>query len=145
MIQSLLTRLFASTPTELPEPEARLAFAAMMVRIARSDGLYAVEEVERIDKNLMHHYKLDPFEAQHLRAAAEDLEIAAPDTVRFTRALKNATPLKDRAALVQSLWSIALADGHRDASEDQQLRLLANLLGLSDVESAMARQRAEQQ
>lgn len=145
MIHSLLQRLFATTPSPLPEPESHLAFAALMVRIARTDGLYAAEESEKIDKVLMQHFGLDPFAAQHLRAAAEDLETAAPDTVRFTRALKAATPLEHRAALVQSLWSIALADGHRDPSEDQQLRLLANLLGLSDVESASARHRAEQQ
>ena len=31
----------------------------------------------------------------------------------------------------------------RDAEEDRLLRLVANLLGLTDVESAVARQRAE--
>jgi len=54
-------------------------------------------------------------------------------------------PLQDRAGLVQALWSVALADGMRDAGEDQMLRLLANLLGLTDVENSMARQRAEQE
>lgn len=144
MIQSLLHRLMSTAPTRLPEPDTRLALATLMVRIARMDGLYAVEEVEKIDKVLMQHFKLDPFEAAHLRAEAEDIETAAPDTVRFTKAIKDTTALEDRSALVQSLWSIALADGYRDAAEDQQLRLLASLLGLSDVDSALARQRAEQ-
>jgi tellurite resistance protein len=38
---------------------------------------------------------------------------------------------------------VALADGLRDAEEDRLMRLVANLLGLTDVESAQARQRAE--
>ena len=73
---------------------------------------------------------------------AEALEAEAPDTVRFTRALKEAVPLEDRAALVEAMWSVALADGARDAEEDQLMRLVANLLGLGDRDSALARQRA---
>jgi uncharacterized tellurite resistance protein B-like protein len=71
------------------------------------------------------------------------LETQAPDTIRFTRALKDAVPIEDRAALVQALWSVALIDGARDGGEDQMLRLIANLLGLTDVESGLARQRAQ--
>jgi uncharacterized tellurite resistance protein B-like protein len=42
-----------------------------------------------------------------------------------------------------ALWSVALADGLRDADEDTLLRMVANLLGLTDVESALARQKAQ--
>ena len=143
MFADLISRLLAPAPTRLAAPDAQLALAALMVRIARSDGLYAVEEVERIDRVLMQRHGLDAFAAARLRADAENLEAAAPDTVRFTKALKAAVPLQDRAGLVQALWSVALADGLRDASEDQMLRLLANLLGLTDVENSQARQRAE--
>lgn len=144
MFADLLQRLLAPAPTRLPEPDAQLALAALMVRIARSDGLYAAEEVDRIDRVLMHRHGLDAFAAAHLRAAAEEMETAAPDTVRFTKALKAAVPLQDRVGLVQALWSVALADHARDAGEDQMLRMLANLLGLTDVQSNLARQQAEQ-
>jgi uncharacterized tellurite resistance protein B-like protein len=143
MIQSLLQRLLAPAPTRLPDPDARLALAALLVRIARTDGLYAAEEVERIDRILMARHALSPFEAADLRATAEEMEVHAPDTVRFTRALKEATAIEDRAALLQAMWSVVLADGERDAAEDQMMRLVANLLGLTDVDSALARQRAD--
>jgi uncharacterized tellurite resistance protein B-like protein len=78
-----------------------------------------------------------------LRTQAEDLETVAPDTVRFTKALKAAIPPEERAALLEALWSVALADGLRDAGEDGEMRLLASLLGLTDVDSGLARQRAE--
>ena len=100
-------------------------------------------EVERIDRVLMSHLSLGPFEAANLRARAEALEQEAPDTVRFTRALKEATAIEDRSHLMQALWSVAMADGRRDAEEDRLMRLAANLLGLSDVENAQARQRAQ--
>lgn len=145
MIADILRSLLAPAPTRLPEPDARLALAALLVRVARTDGLYAIEEVERIEKILMARHHIGPFEAAKLRSEAEDLESQAPDTVRFTRSLKVAVPLEERAGILQALWSVALSDGERDSSEDQQMRLLANLLGLTDVESALARKRAEQE
>ena len=143
MFENFLRRLLAPEPPALPEAEAHLALAALLVRAARTDGLYAAEEVERIDRVLMQDLSIGPFEAARLRAEAEVLEAEAPDTVRFTRALKAATALEDRARLVQALWSVALADGLREAEEDRLMRLVANLLGLSDVENAQARQAAE--
>lgn len=139
----LLRRLLAPAPDRLPEPDAQLALAALLVRVARSDGLYAAEEVERIDRVLARRHGLDPFAAARLRTEAEEVEREAPDTVRFTRALKDAVALEDRSELLTALWSIALADGLREAHEDRLLRLVANLLGLTDVESALARQRAD--
>jgi uncharacterized tellurite resistance protein B-like protein len=141
----LLRRLMAPDPARLAEPDARLALATLLVRVARSDGLYAAEEVERIDRVLAHRHGLDPFAAARLRSDAEEMEREAPDTVRFTRALKEAVALEDRADLMTALWSVALADGLREAHEDRLMRLVANLLGLSDVESALARQKAERE
>lgn len=143
MLQALLRALSAPEPDRLPEPDARLALAALLVRVAKTDGLYSAEEVERIDRILMARHGLGPFEVAKLRAEAEEFEAVAPDTVRFTRALKAATALEDRAALMEALWKVALADGLRDAEEDRLLRMVASLLGLTDVESGLARQRAE--
>ncbi|MCU0828674.1 MAG: TerB family tellurite resistance protein [Tabrizicola sp.] len=141
----LLRRLLAPAPEPLTKPDAQLALAALLVRIARTDGLYAAEEVERIDRVLAHRHGLDPFAAAKLRAEAEALELQAPDTVRFTQALKAAIPLDDRSDLMTALWSVALADGQRDAQEDRLMRMVATLLGLTDVESAKARQKADRQ
>lgn len=145
MFETLLRGLMAPAPARLPEPDARLALAALLVRIARTDGLYAAEEVARIERVLMMRHNLGPFDAARLRSDAEVLESEAPDTVRFTRALKAATELEARADLVQSLWAVALADGSRDADEDRLMRMVAGLLGLTDVENARARQRAERE
>ena len=142
MFADLLRGLLAPAPTRLPDPDARLALAALLVRLARTDRLYSAEEVERIDRVLMQRHGLTPPEAAALREQAEELELQAPDTIRFTKALKDAVPLDHRIDLLQALWSVALADGHRNADEDQLLRLVANLLGVSDVDSGIARQRA---
>ncbi|PTE21870.1 hypothetical protein C5F48_10065 [Cereibacter changlensis JA139] len=143
MFDALIRRLTAPAPNRLPEPEADLALAALLVRIARADGHYAEAEIDRIDKVLIARHGLSPFEAAKLRREAEAFEAEAPDTVRFTRALKDAVAVDDRASVMQALWAVALADGGRDDEEDQVLRLVSNLLGLTDQESALARQRAE--
>lgn len=140
---SLLRALLAPNPPPLTSVDARLALATLLVRVARSDGQYSTAEVARIDRILRLRHGLSDTGAAYLRAEAEVEEAEAPDTVRFTRALKAAVPMEDRAGLVEALWAVALADGQRDDEEDRMLRLVTNLLGLTDVESAQARQRAQ--
>ncbi|MBM9594294.1 tellurite resistance TerB family protein [Roseitranquillus sediminis] len=144
MIGDLIRRLTEPEPQPLPEPDARVALAALLVRIARSDGTYAEAEVSRIDRILTKRYGLSPFEVTKLRREAEQIEAEAPDTVRFTRAIKDAVPYEDREAVIEALWSVALADGQRDAEEDALLRTVAPLLGVSDRDSGLARQRVDQ-
>ena len=136
---SLIQRLFGPAPDPLPGSDADLALAALLVRVAKTDSFYAFQEVERIDRILMARHGFGAFEAAAMRAEAEKLEVEAPDTVRFTRALKDAVPLEERQALAVALWEVALSDGARDAGEDNELRLLTGLLGLTDVQSAEAR------
>ena len=50
MFTDLLRRLAAPEAGRLPEPDARLALAALLVRVARSDGSYDAGEVARIDR-----------------------------------------------------------------------------------------------
>ena len=143
MIDALLRRLTAPEPDPLSGDDSRLAMAALLVRIARADNHYADEEKARIDQLLTSRYGLGPFEVAKLRADAEVLESEAPDTVRFTRAIKDAVAYEDRAEVIEGLWEIALADGSRDYEEDALIRLVAPMLGINDRDSALARQRAE--
>lgn len=142
MFSDFLSRLTQPQPDPLVDDDARLALTALLVRIARSDNDYADSEMSRIDRISAERYGLSPFEAAGLRARAEDLEAEAPDTVRFTRAIKEAVDYDNRLAVVQAMWSVALADGQRTGEEDSLLRLVVSLLGVSDVDSALARQKA---
>ena len=143
MFEQLIRRLTAPAPTRLPDADARLALAALMVRVAKADGTYAVAEIARIDRILQRRFALDQVAAASLRAGAEVLEHQAPDTVRFTRAIKDAVAYDDRAAVVEALWEVALADEGRAADEDALLRLIAPMLGLTDQDSALIRRRVE--
>jgi uncharacterized tellurite resistance protein B-like protein len=143
MFAEFLNRLTRPEPEPLPDPDSQLALTALLVRIARSDGDYAAAEVDRIDRIVATRYGLSPFEATKLRRQAEALEAEAPDTVRFTRAIKDAVPYEEREGVMEALWDVVLADDVRDHEEDALLRLVANLLGVNDRDSALARQRVE--
>lgn len=143
MFDALLRRLAAPEPDPLTTDDSRLAMAALLVRIARADGHYDSDEKSRIDQLLAARYNLGPFEVADLRTNAEVLETEAPDTVRFTRAIKEHVPYEDRVEVVEGLWQIALADGTRDHEEDALMRLVAPMLGINDRDSALARQRVE--
>ena len=125
----------------MPAPEASLAMAALLVRLARTDGSYDAQEVASIDRALVETFALSSDAASDLRLQAEALEAEAPDTVRFTRALKDAVPHDHRIDLVEAMWRVVLSDGTRDDDEESMMRLVSNLLGVSDVDSALARQR----
>ncbi|AHD00434.1 TerB family tellurite resistance protein [Leisingera methylohalidivorans] len=143
MFKELLQRLLEPGPAPLDDEGARLALTALLVRIARSDHNYSEVEKDRIDRILATRYGLDTGGALILREQAEAMEAEAPDTVRFTRAIKDAVAYEDRIGVIEALWQVALADGRRDANEDALLRLSSSLLGVSDVDSARARKRAE--
>ncbi len=143
MFQDLLKRLSQAEPAELPDTDARLALSALLVRIARTDGEYADSEIARIDRINMTRHDLSPVQAAELRHQAEALEKEAPDTVRFTRAIKEAVPYVDREGVIEALWDVVLADGVRDNEEDALLRLVADLLGVNDRDSHLARKRVE--
>ncbi|MCI2397902.1 TerB family tellurite resistance protein [Aliiroseovarius subalbicans] len=143
MFASLLQRLTGATPDPLPDHDAKLALSALLVRIARSDGDYAHIEVERIERILRARYDLSADEANELRHSAELFEETAPDTVRFTRAIKEAVPYEDRESVVEAAWEVVLVDGARADEEDALMRMIASLLGVNDRDSNIARQRAQ--
>ncbi|NDV01687.1 TerB family tellurite resistance protein [Pseudoroseicyclus tamaricis] len=143
MFTNLIRRLTEPEPGRLPEPDERLAVAGLLVRIARTDHDYAEAEIRQIDALLARRYGMSPFEAAKLRGEAEALEAEAPDTVRFTRAIKDAVPLEEREAVIEAAWAVALADGQRDTDETSLMRLVARMLGIDDTASNRIRKGLE--
>lgn len=143
MINSLFKRLFAPAPAPLPAADARIALAALLVRIARSDGDYAPVEIAQIRQILSTRFELDDGATGDLLLVAEILEEKAPDTVQFTRAIKDTVPYEDRKGVVSAAWQIVLADGDRANEEDALMRLITGLLGVNDMDSNIARKRIQ--
>jgi len=143
MFSDFLKRLTQPDPAQLPDADARLALTALLVRIAKSDNDYAPAERAQINRIIGTRYGLNEAEIADLRSDAEALEAEAPDTVRFTRAIKDAVPYESRLDVIEALWSVVLADGTRSDEENALLRLVSNLLGFTDTDSALVRQRID--
>jgi uncharacterized tellurite resistance protein B-like protein len=143
MLNGFLRGLAAPKPDRAPLG-GQLALAALLVRLARSDDHYELAEKTEIDRILSARFGIDSMAAAALRADGEALEADAADTVRFTRAIKGAVPQADRAGVLETMWALVLTDGRRDPGEDQMMRLAADLLGISDRDSHLARQRASE-
>ena len=137
MFAELIRRLTDPAPAQLRDTDARLALGALLVRLARADGDYSSAEVARIDAILANRYGLSDPTA--LRRDCEALEKEAPDTVRFTRAIKDAVAYEDRRAVIATMWDIVLADGERDDAENSLMRMIAPMLGVTDQDSNAAR------
>lgn len=117
------------------KPDGRVAVAALLIRVARTDGDYAAVEIAVIRDILVRRYG-DPT----LLSQGEALEHSAGDTVHLTKAIKDEIAHEDRMAYLQDLWRVVLADEARDFEEDGFMRLASNLLGMTDRDSARARQ-----
>lgn len=127
----------------MPPDDARVAIAAVLVMAARADGAYEAAEQAMIDRVLLARFRLADADAQRLRAEGEAAEAEAIDIYQFTKAIKDAIPYDDRVAVVEELWKVILADGERDPHEDTLMRQIVDRLGLSPMDSALARQRVQ--
>ena len=141
MFADLIRRLTAPAPEQMPDGDARLALGALLVRIARADGDYAQVEKDTIREVLAKRYQLA--DAAALLSECEGLEAEAPDTVRFTRAIKDAVAYEDRLGVVEAMWEVVLADGVREEHENQLMRLVPPMIGVEDQDSNAARRRIE--
>lgn len=118
---------------------AAVALSALMVRLARADGSFDADERAAIEAALDARFG----DGAALLSAGETAEAEANDSHQFTRLLKAVNAPDDRAALLEDLWSVVLADGARDHDENALMRQFGALLYVSDQDIARARHRAE--
>ncbi len=144
MISSLLRKLTGdSDETPLTQDESRVAVAALLVIAAQADHDYEDVERTQIERVLAARYGLDAAGAASLRAEGEEAERAALDLYRFTSCVKRHIPYDERAAVIEAMWRIVLADGEREKHEDALMRRVTDLLGLDPRDSIDARRRVQ--
>ena len=143
MFARIFQAFAAPDPEPLPEPDAQLALGALMVRVAKSDHVYRVEEISQIDRLLAQLYDLNPVEAAKLRATCEKLDAEAPETAKFAALIRKNVPMKQRLAALEALWRITLADGVRHDDEIVVVEETRIALGLSKEVSAELRAKSK--
>lgn len=144
MISTLLRKLKGeAADARLSRDEERAAVAALLVIAAHADHDYKDAERTQIERVLAARYGLDAKAAAALRAEGEAAEAAATDLYRFTALIKREIAHEERAAVIEAMWRIVLADDEREKHEEALMRRVTDLLGLDPRESIEARRRVE--
>lgn len=131
MFNSILSAFRSPKPEPLTADNVSLVLSAILVRVAKSDRLYAFEEIEEIDEILAQRFDLNPVQAAKLRAEAEAFEETAPDTIEFSEALKKTVEYSERSGIVEAVWKVVMADGIERPEEHDILVAIAQALGVS--------------
>lgn len=129
--------LFDTAPTQstLPKADTPHAVGTLLVRAAKADKIYLLEEIELIDDLLAHQYDLTPDKATALRQECETLDLAMPDTQAVAGILRDAIEYDERAATILALWEVVFADDKVVEAEEDLLKELETLLGVSPQKS----------
>lgn len=130
---------FRKAPQEappLPELDGRLAMGVLLIRLAKADRNYAVEEIAMIDRLFARHGDLNPVEAAKARATCEKLEAEAPDTSELTALIREGVDAETRVAMLSALWGVSRADGVVRDEESCFVTFVAKELGLTAAEVA---------
>jgi len=143
MLTRILKTFSAPLPAPLPEPDEKLALGALMVRVAKSDHDYQVEEISRIDRLLARHFGLKQIEAAKMRATCEKLEHNAPGTGRFAEVIRETVSHQARIEALEAMWEVLLVDGVGHDAEYAVIEEARIAMGLSDADNAAARAMAE--
>jgi uncharacterized tellurite resistance protein B-like protein len=143
MISSFLRKLTGEGAGPLTQDESQVAVAALLVIAAHADHAYEEAERSQIDRVLAQRYGLNPAAAAALRAEGEEAERASLDLYRFTSTVKKHIAYEERAAVIEAMWRIALADGVREKHEETLMRRVTDLLGLDPRDSIEVRRRVE--
>lgn len=142
MLKKFFQAFRPTDPAPLPDPDAELALGALLVRVAKSDREYQLEEISLIDRILARLYQHNAIEAAKVRATCEKLHAAAPETDTFGRLIRETTGLEERLAALDALWEVVLADGQQQEGELKIVEEARIAMGLSLKDSETARQRA---
>ena len=119
--------------------EGVIEVACIFIRVGKLDNHLATIEKEKIKTLLIKRFDLDRDILNSILTKAEELEVSINDNVQLTKKIKQHINFEERFDLLKDIWEIILADEIKTDEEESYMRLLCNLLGLSDKDNALAR------
>ena len=141
MFKKLLEIISSEKRSKTEQIDSNIIFASLLVRAARIDNEYSDVEKQQIDLIIKEKFLVPISKAQEIRIYAEEFEQDIVDTVQITKKIKKNIPFEERQALAEDLWSIILADSTRSEDENSFMRTCIKLIGVNDVDSAIARRK----
>jgi len=130
-------------PATRPAHDIRLAVAALMAEVMRMDGRLDAAERGQILSALAQRFRLTREEAAALITRAGEAAEQALDLHQFTSVVIRHYTTEQRQQIVADLWRVAMADGYADAHEEQLIRRVSDLIGISHRQFIAAKLAAE--
>ncbi|MGC5778243.1 TerB family tellurite resistance protein [Methylobacterium sp. NFXW15] len=122
-----------------PADDTHLAATALLVHVARVDGILDPSESERLARLVQGRYAASPAAAEALIARATAVDAEVRDVASLVEMIPHAANDFERQALLAMAWSVAGADGKVDEFEEALVERLGRLLGFDDASIAAAR------
>ena len=127
------------------EPPVRLAAAVLLMEVMRADGGgIAADERHAAAQALQAQFGLADGEWEPLLRQAEQESRTAYDYFRFTNPLDERLSQPDKAAFIEAMWRVALADDQLGVAENSVIRQVAELLHVTHGEYIAAKLRARE-
>ncbi len=142
----LLTRLrayaaeaFGITGVAEAVDDTHLAATALLVHVARVDGVLAPVEIDRLARLVQGQYAADAEAAHALVVRASAFDAETRDIASLVEMMPHAMDEAARAQLVAMAWTVADADGVVGEFEEALVSRLGTLLGLDEAAVTRAR------
>jgi len=129
-----LKKLWSASPTGREKGKGldiTLAVTALLVEVMMMDGRLDDAEHCEIVVALKNRFGLPDEDACRLIDRATTAADKAHDLHHFTSRIIDKYPFEERAGIIHELWRVAMADGHVDAYEEQLIRKIADLIGVT--------------
>ena len=131
MFENLRKRLMGKPAAPpLPEPDEHLALGALLVRVAKSDSHYHIQEISEIDHILQESFALNAVEAAKMRATCEKLEAQAPGTPDFALLIRQNIDYAHRLSILPAFRRVVIADGVHVQAEADAVLEIEDMLGI---------------
>ena len=126
---------------QLTRDDPRVAAAALFYHVIDADGVSEASERDKLRQLLEQESALDAAELQKLMDAGKRAEDESVDFYSFTHVLKKSLDAEQRVNFIELMWEMVYADGVRNELEDNIVWRVAELLGVSDRDRVLMRQR----
>jgi len=121
----------------------REAVASLLIEVAKADYEEDPQELAKIKELLTDYFGMTDSEVTHVLERAYASVDEAIALHPFTQTLRDELSPEERAQVVEMMWTVAYADGVKDANEEYLIRKVADLIHVSHPRFIQARQRVE--
>ncbi len=126
------------------EDRAKLAAAALLVEVVRSDDQFSAVERDSVLGSVQRKFGIEAEAARQLLELAEVEARDAHDTYQFTSMINAGFTDAQKGRLIEELWRVAYADSVLHRHEEHLIRRIADLIHVPHSTFIRAKLRAQE-